>query len=298
MNIFTIEQMSNLSGLPDTTILFWQKKYNIFPDIPVTKDKKFKYNSQHLNRLLNIATLFHLNKKYALENICGLDDEILKIKVEVELMSNLITKQLNEDIINQLIASILTYDNIRFNLILDSAIKKLTTQEFYKIILFPFFIRILESFYNFKDLPVQFYFMNSLIVRKLHFLIQLKPSSKTKKEKVLLFLPEKEFNEIGLLFLNLLFNETGFETIYLGPNIKFSILEQAIKDLEPDLIFTFNTDKPKHDTYNNLIKNLGDDLNKLYLVGREEMIESYKLPRNQKFYNIDEYMEFTDQFNI
>ncbi|RLZ11433.1 MerR family transcriptional regulator [Faecalibacter macacae] len=48
MKRYTIDQLSHLSGLPDTTILFWHKKYNVFPDIIPTKDRRFKYNRENM----------------------------------------------------------------------------------------------------------------------------------------------------------------------------------------------------------------------------------------------------------
>ena len=114
MNRFTLNQLSFLSGLPQQTILFWNKKYNALG----YKDENFKdkYSTDDLHRILNISTLFHLNKKYDLQTICLWENTTLATKVEIELLTNFIH---HEDVINQLVASCLTYNEKRFNLIID-----------------------------------------------------------------------------------------------------------------------------------------------------------------------------------
>lgn len=146
MNRFTLNQLSYLSGIPDKTIIFWIKRYNVFSDVTKETANEVKYSVNHLNRLINISTLFHLDKKYALETICHWEDEQLQIKNEIELMGNLISKKLNEDVINQLVSSSLTYNEKRFNLIIDTALKKLTLSDFYNFIIYPFLLRIYDMF--------------------------------------------------------------------------------------------------------------------------------------------------------
>lgn len=298
MKRYTIDQLSHLSGLPDTTILFWHKKYNVFPDIIPTKDRTFKYNTNHLYRLLNIATLFHLDKKYSLEKICLLESNQLEIKVEIELLANLIKNKLNEDIINQLLAATLTYNGIKFNLIIDSALKKLTTQDFYKFVMYPFLVRIFETFHFIKEFPVQFYYMMNLLERKLHHLIHNTASVYDKNKTILLYLPENELYEIGLLFANLLLKERGYRTFYIGANQNVKSIKQFIEDVNPDIILSFDTNSANYKSYLKIFEAFPEEIDKFYLIGRQITIEKYKIPRKQKFYNIDEFNIFFEELEL
>ena len=50
------------------------------------------------------------------------------------------------------------------------------------------------------------------------------------KESWLLFLPENEFHEIGLIFAKFLLIKNGYEVIYLGANVPYgSLLQLAEK---------------------------------------------------------------------
>lgn len=288
MHRFTIDQLSYLSGLPDKTIQFWNKKYNIFQDDNTLNNKEFKYNTEHLNRLLNIATLFHLDKKYALENICTLDNESLQVKVEIELMSNLIRKNLNEDIINQLVASCLTYNETRFNLIIDSAIKKLSINDFYNYILYPFLLRIYETFQAADEKPVQFFYMKNLLKRKFYYLIECAPNFVDKKCKALLFLPKGEVNEIGLLFCNLILKNHGFQTYYIGGNQTLTAIKQAVTDLTPDLMITFIPSNDYIESYNATIAELDYELENFFILGMKSNLAKIKNKECQKISTLEQ----------
>ncbi|MBQ0148497.1 MAG: MerR family transcriptional regulator [Flavobacteriaceae bacterium] len=296
MNRFTINQLSYLSGLPDKTILFWKKKYNAFQDCNLENKPDFKYNTEHLNRLLNISTLFHLDKKYDLQSICQLDNDTLQVKVEIELMSNLIKKNLNEDIINQLVASCLTYNETRFNLIIDSAIKKLTISDFYNFILYPFLMRIYETFQANEEKPVQFFYMKSLLKRKFHYLIECSPNFVDKKSKVLLFLPHGEVNEIGLLFCNLILKNHGFQTFYIGSNQTITAVQQAIDDISPDLIISFIPNNDNIKSYNATLESITFDLSKMMILGMDSNLKNIKNTECTKISKLEEFHIILDEY--
>ena len=286
---YTITQLSNISGLPETTISFWQKKYNVFPDLSLTKIKSQEYSNNHLKRLLNIASLFNTNKKYKLEVIGSWEDEELETKIEIEILSNLIKKKLNEDIIHQLITSTITYDDDRFNLIIDASLKKLSAEDFYKYVLYPFLVRVFDFFDSTKDIPVQFYFIINILEQKLHFLIQTTATLNLKKERILLILPEKEYYEIGLLFTNLLLKQLGYKTYYIGANQPNERIKQAKEDLNIDMIITFDSNSRNYKSYDQFFNFFEDEIDKIFIIGREITISKYKIPRKQKFYTIDEF---------
>lgn len=286
---YTITQLSNISGLPETTISFWQKKYNVFPDLSLTKIKSQEYSNNHLKRLLNIASLFNTNKKYKLEIIGSWEDEELETKIEIEILSNLIKKKLNEDIIHQLITSTITYDDDRFNLIIDASLKKLSAEDFYKYVLYPFLVRVFDFFDSTKDIPVQFYFIINILEQKLHFLIQTTATLNLKKERILLILPEKEYYEIGLLFTNLLLKQLGYKTYYIGANQPNERIKQAKEDLNIDMIITFDSNSRNYKSYDQFFNFFEDEIDKIFIIGREITISKYKIPRKQKFYTIDEF---------
>ena len=289
MNRFTLQQLSYLSGLPEKTITFWNKKYNVFQLTEVVDLKNNKFSGEDLQRLLNIATLFHLDKKYALEDICSWENERLQTKIEIELMSDLISKKLNEDVISQLISSCLTYNEIRFNLIIDTALKKLNYKDFYYLIIYPFLIRIYDMFQGSDEKPVQFFYMKNLLKRKFYHLIDKEPLMITKQNKVLLFLPENEFNEIGILFANLMLRQKGYRTYYIGCDQKESTILQAVQDIEPDLILTYFPTTENLSNYNKTFDYLEDYIEKIMILATPSNIVAIKNKRCIKVSSVDEF---------
>jgi hypothetical protein len=62
--------------------------------------------------------------------------------------------------------------------------------------------------------------------------------------KIVLFLPEGELHEIGLLFYNYLARKAGYRTYYLGQNVPHSDLISVYKRHSPDLLVTAITSAP------------------------------------------------------
>jgi len=291
MRRLTINQLSYLSNLPEQTILYWHKKMNIFPDILPTKDVNFKYNTTHLNRLLNVATLFHFDKKYTLEDLTILTDAELDLKVNIELMSNLISKKYNDDIINQLIASCMVYDEDRFNLIMNSSIKKLSQDDFFENVLYPLIRRIYESLYDEVEKPVQFFYIENLLKRKVYSIIDHSVFPIQRQSKFILFLSQDECSEIGLLFCYLIMLHKGFKTIYIGTNQNSTLIKQAIDDLQPDAIFTFVSSPKNLKPFNELINELDDYSEKLFVIGNEKSLKPFKNNSIKKIHDITEFQQ-------
>lgn len=296
MKRFTINQLSYLSGLPDKTITFWRKKYDIFPNVNPQNDPSFRYNTSHLNRLINIATLFHLDKKYPLEKICTWDDDQLQIKVEIELMGNLISKNLNENVINQLVASCITYNEKRFNLLIDTALKKLKLSDFYIYILYPYLLRIYDMFQGSEEKPVQFYYMKNLLKRKFYHLIDIEASPIDKLNKVLLFLPENEINEIGILFAHLLLKQKGYNTYYIGCNQKKHIITQAIEDIKPDILLTYLPTSENIKSYDEALLYLEDFTKNIIVLATPKNMNSIKNKKCKKISTIIDLNTLLDEF--
>ncbi|MBS4065702.1 MAG: MerR family transcriptional regulator, partial [Chitinophagaceae bacterium] len=76
------------------------------------------------------------------------------------------------------------------------------------------------------------------------------------KSRVLLFLPENEHHELGLLFLNYLLKSRGVKTIYLGSNVPISDLEYVVDLKKPDYIYTHLTTVMREFNFEKFINNL------------------------------------------
>jgi methanogenic corrinoid protein MtbC1 len=66
----------------------------------------------------------------------------------------------------------------------------------------------------------------------------LPPANDPKRKRVLMFLPENELHELGLLFYYYLIRMLGHEVLYLGQATQFSALAQVNEKWHSDILVT------------------------------------------------------------
>jgi hypothetical protein len=69
--------------------------------------------------------------------------------------------------------------------------------------------------------------------------IDLLPAAKPEAGNWLLFLPENEFHETGLLLAQFLIRDSKQNTIYLGASTPLSVVQAATKKTRPDYMLLF-----------------------------------------------------------
>jgi len=91
--------------------------------------------------------------------------------------------------------------------------------------------------------PAQEHFICNLIRQKLNSSIDMLPVNSHAKKHWLLFLPENEFHETGLLMGNYLVRNAGHRCTYLGANVPLDSLQSAVKLLKPTSLLFFLVSK-------------------------------------------------------
>nr|WP_256471413.1 B12-binding domain-containing protein [Solitalea agri] len=88
--------------------------------------------------------------------------------------------------------------------------------------------------------PAHEHFITHLIKQKLIIAINnLETPNPDLAKKYMLFLPEGEVHEIGLLFANYLIKARGHHVLYLGANLPFEDLLSVATYYDPDHVLTF-----------------------------------------------------------
>ena len=125
------------------------------------------------------------------------------------------TKQLNK-----VIEAGLTFNSDLFNRTIDDSFTKFGTLYVYVNILLPAMTRIGYLWLTKEILPSQEHFLSELIKQKLYSHIgNVNISINDNIENWVLFLPEGEHHEIGLLVAHLLLLEKNHRVIYLGQSV-------------------------------------------------------------------------------
>ncbi len=271
MELFTISQLQQFSGIKAHTIRIWEQRYNAL--LPSRSEGNTRYyESNQLRRLLNIVSL--LDEGFKISELGCMPDEKLYNLVETKVIAKTIKDDSNEYYIAQLIAASTSFDQMHFDKIFSNCLLRIGMRNTYTQVIYPTLIRM-GLMWAANSLSAAFeHFCSQLIIQKMHAAVDALPPAKPDTSKWLLFLPENEFHEIGLLFSNYLLRLTGRKVIYLGSNVPLNALQNAVYHTHPDNLLLFfvhnDTTSDTQDYLNNL--KLKFPNTEIYVSGNEKLI--------------------------
>lgn len=234
MNVFTIKDLENLSGIKAHTIRIWEQRYS-FLNPRRTGTNIRNYSNTELQTILNIALLnkygfkiSHINKMTPQE----MNDQILALApVQAQ----------QERVVNQLIHFMADIQMEEFELVLNGYIKSRGIEKAIMQIIFPFLERIGILWVTNHIIPAQEHLVSNIIRRKLMMGIETLTVNLATGKTALLFLPEGEHHELGLLFVQYLLKRQGIRVLYVGANIPLKDLAYIVNIKEPELLYTHLT---------------------------------------------------------
>ena len=221
---YSIDQLSNITGFSKLLIRTWENRFDLFNPKRTKTNIRF-YDDDSLVKALNVMIL--KEKGHKISFIASLtnnqiEELIRNISIDDEIYH---LKQLNK-----IIESGLRFDKGLFNKVFNDSLKKYDTLYVYKNILLPALNRIGYLWLTNDILPSQEHFISELIKQKLYSRLDNANNYNDKDKEVwLLFLPEGEHHEIGLLMASLILNENDKFVIYLGQSVPLESLN-ILKD--------------------------------------------------------------------
>jgi MerR family transcriptional regulator, light-induced transcriptional regulator len=234
MNAFTIKDLENLSGIKAHTIRIWEQRYQFLK--PHRTDTNIRYYSNdELKKILNIALLNKFG--YKISHI----DKMNEVEVKEKILSLSQVQAQQERIVNDLIKCMVDLDIEKLENILDKYITARGVERCIIQIIFPFLEKIGILWVTNHINPAQEHLVTNIIRQKLIVGIEGAASLLKVHKTVLLFLPEGEYHEVGLLFMYYLLKSRGVSVIYLGANVPLSDVEYVVKLKKPDYLFSHLT---------------------------------------------------------
>ncbi|WZL89674.1 MerR family transcriptional regulator [Salinimicrobium sp. 3283s] len=235
MDQFSISQLSQFSGIKPHTIRIWEKRYNALNPHRSEGNTRY-YDGAQLRRLLNIVALLPTGNK--ISKLCALsDEELFRMRMEYEKEAGVENDY--QYFINQLIAAGMSYDEANFEKVFSHCLLKFGLEKMYIEIICPLLDRV-GLMWSVDDIPPsQEHFISNLLRQKMFTAIDSMPATTEGGEPWLLFLPEDEFHELGLLFSNFLLRSRGRNVIYLGANVPLASVEKCINDLHIENLLFF-----------------------------------------------------------
>ncbi|MDZ7741718.1 MAG: MerR family transcriptional regulator [Bacteroidota bacterium] len=247
---YSIKDLENLTGIKAHTIRMWEKRYELVQ--PERTDTNIRYyNDEDLKKLLNVSILNRYGIK--ISKLAHLSNDELGEKILQ------ITRKHNDydSQIESLIVSMIELDEEKFEKILTTSIIRFGFEEIIFNILYPFFEKVGLLWQAGTINPAQEHFISNLIKQKLMVAIDSIPMTKHNNSKIfLLFLPEWELHEIGLLVYYYFIKKRGHKVIYLGQSVPENNIYKVAEIIKPDVFITSFTSSTEIKRIVNLLKNL------------------------------------------
>ena len=284
MGQYSIKELEKLSGIKAHTIRIWEKRHELIAPSRTATNIRY-YSDDDLKRIMNVSIL--INSGLRISKIINLSKDELKRLVHERNNINSTSAP-----IDRLIVAMIDLDERKFLKVLNEISKRQGFENLIIKTIYPFLEKIGILWQTGNISPVQEHFISNLIRQKLIVAIDGIPIPTPKSKSAILFLPENEYHELGLLFSNYVVRKNGIRTYYLGQSVPYSDLLQIVKTHQPDFIITSlitTLNKPKLESY---LKGLSKDFKKQQILISGQLIKNVKLkllPNVKSFASIEEF---------
>lgn len=283
-NIFSIKDLENLSGIKAHTIRIWEKRYQVLE--PMRTDTNIRYYDQSsLQKLLNI-TLLHKHG-YKISKIATFPEERIPILVN-EIISK---KSVKLHAINAFKMAMMNFDQKLFFDTYNNLLAEKTFAEIFYEVVIPLMQEIGILWQTNTITPAHEHFISYLIKQKLLInteKIQTREPYQTNKTFVL-FLPQNEIHELGLMYIHYEVILNGYKAIYLGESVPIESLYEIKKYFDNIVYISYFTVQPtKWDVkpyIERIRKEVLDEQSELWLIGRNtDDLEPKDFPKQVSIY--------------
>ncbi len=273
---YSIKDLERLTGIKAHTLRIWEKRYNIVE--PQRSESNIRsYTDKNLKKLLNISIL--VKNGYKISRVADLcSSDINKKIIEISRLNNNHNSE-----IEGLIISMIELDEAKFEKILNLSVIKMGFEKTVYNIIYPLFEKIGVLWQTGSINPAQEHFISNLVRRKLFVAIDgLSYNTKAYAKNFVLFLPEWELHEIGLLLYDYLIRKSGNRVIYLGQSLPFEDLVSICNDINPEFILTSLTASVPAGELKEYLKQLSANFNdkSIFISGLQTSNILFPLPAN------------------
>ena len=239
---FTIKDLENLSGIKAHTIRIWEKRYGILT--PERSDSNIRYyNSANLKKLLNVTLLYNAGHK--ISKIAELTEEALSQTV----VDHISKGGDDSGYMDALILAMINFDQAQFEQTFNRLIAEFSFRHVFLDVFVPLLFRIGIHWQSDNITPAHEHFISNLIKQKLQISIERVQQTVPKTNGVVyvLFLPDNEIHELGLLYLQYELLLRGKHVIYLGQSVPMDNLLALQSVFKKITFISYFTIKPAAD---------------------------------------------------
>jgi methanogenic corrinoid protein MtbC1 len=222
------------------------------------------------------------NNGFKISSIAKMTDSELNLKV-IEISQN---RNQSTLFIDQLVTSMLDLNEQKFEQDLLTLEKQMGFEETVVEVIYPFLEKIGVLWQTGNITPAHEHFISNLIRQKIIVGIASLPVVANGTIRVVLFLPENELHEIGLLFYHYIARKSGFKTYYLGQSVPHEDLRTVCDIHKPHLLITSLTSMPAADSLDDYLEKLSADFPSSRILASGSILRrsSFRFPKNLNFF--------------
>ncbi|MBY0541995.1 MAG: MerR family transcriptional regulator [Sphingobacteriaceae bacterium] len=294
---YSISDLEQLSGVHAHTIRMWEQRYNALVPHRSAGNTRY-YDDEHLVKLLNIVSIHQKGLK--ISKICALSQDAIHHLIEEDIQETVSKNQQFEFYITQLLNFGMSYNEAAFDNLLSKCINDNTLTETYSSVIYPMLVRLGLMWRKDSICAAQEHFLTNIIRQKICAAINDLPVPSSDKKTWVLFLPQDEEHEIGVLFANYLLRQAGKRVIYLGSRVPLSSVKEVVKLNKVDSLMLFMVQAKLTNEAQKYIDEISVAFKKtkIYLAGSQKLIENIQLPKGiQWLRGINEFEVLVNDFS-
>ncbi|WP_299461466.1 MerR family transcriptional regulator [uncultured Microscilla sp.] len=273
---YSIKDLEHLSGIKAHTLRIWEQRYKLVE--PKRTDTNIRYyNDNDLKLILNVSLL--KEHGFKISTIAKMQkDEIKEEVLSITQKSDRYTDQ-----IQGLTLAMIDMDEERFEKIIATSTLQAGFEKTVVNIIYPFLVKIGALWQAGSINVAQEHFISNLIRQKTIVAIdgQINSTDKNAK-KYLMFLPNNENHELGLLFANYLVRVRSQRVIYLGTSLPYDDLITTSAHYQPDYMVSIFTSYPVRKDVQKYIDKLASNFadKTILLSGSQVVAQPLDIPEN------------------
>lgn len=231
MGNYSIKELEQLSGIKAHTIRIWEKRHNIIAPGRTSTNIRL-YSDNDLKKIINVSLLN--NSGIKISRIADMTMEEMNLRV-LEISNHGSDAAIH---IDQLVVAMIDMEEEHFERTLSGLILRYGFERAITEMIYPFLDKIGILWQTENITPAHEHFISNLIRQKIIVAIDSLPIPPKNAERIVLYLPEGEMHEIGLLFYHYLTRKAGLRTYYLGQTVPHEDLITVYQVHRPKIMIT------------------------------------------------------------
>lgn len=284
MGRYSIRDLEALSGVKAHTIRIWEKRYRLVQPQRTTSNIR-SYSGEDLKRIINVSMLNSHGTR--ISKIADMTPDEVNRRI-LEMSTSGTDHTIHVD---RLIVATIDLDEKAFDHVLADVEQRQGFEGCITGVVYPFLEKIGLLWQTGSINPAQEHFISHLVRQRLIVATASLRTPSRISGKAILFLPEDELHEIGLLYFNYVLRSRGWKTYYLGQSVPHDDLLSVYETHKPDLLLTSLISSPHPGQIETFIQRLSQQCKEATILvsGLRVRNTAFSIPGNVRlFYKVTE----------